>query len=519
MNRDRLLILLISSLLFLPFLGAVHLFDWDEINFAESAREMLLTGNWWQVTINFEPFREKPPLFFWMQALSMSIFGVGEFAARLPNALCGILTLQVIYSIGSKWQNRTFGWIWALLYIGSFLPFLYFKSGIIDPWFNLFIFLSIYHLFLAVEHKPEGELKQSILAGAFSGLSILTKGPVGFLLLLLTFLVYWLFARFKKPAKASSIIAFTGTTFTVSAIWFGHEWLQNGPWFIVEFIEYQIDLFLHPVAGHKQPFFYHFLVVLIGCWPMSIIALSAFTRKFIGDEHHLSVWMKYLFWVVLILFSIVTTKIVHYSSMTYLPLSYLAALIVHRHLNVVSIKTWQFVWIRTQGIVLAMIITILPLLLINKSAWVHLINDPFAAANLTADVNWIGWEWLPGIIFLVTIVISWRIMNSKPMSSFIALTLGTAFSIVLIMVSIVPKIEGYSQRAAIQFFEEHQRAKLETYKYKSYAHYFYGRVKPNHAGEEHFLVCKIQHKEKLFIEYPHAQHLYDSGGFCFFQLE
>ena len=51
-----LLITLAGALFFIPFLGAVHLFDWDEINFAESAREMLVSGNFHQVQINFQPF-------------------------------------------------------------------------------------------------------------------------------------------------------------------------------------------------------------------------------------------------------------------------------------------------------------------------------------------------------------------------------------------------------------------------------------------------------------------------------
>ena len=69
MQRDHGLIILLGAIFFLPFLGSVHLFDWDEINFAESAREMLVSGDWWRVQINFEPFWEKPPLFFWMQAI------------------------------------------------------------------------------------------------------------------------------------------------------------------------------------------------------------------------------------------------------------------------------------------------------------------------------------------------------------------------------------------------------------------------------------------------------------------
>ena len=89
----RLILFITGIILFIPFLGAAPLFDWDEINFAESAREMLLTGNYSRVQINFQPFWEKPPLFFWMQALSMKLFGINEYAARFPNAVFGIITM------------------------------------------------------------------------------------------------------------------------------------------------------------------------------------------------------------------------------------------------------------------------------------------------------------------------------------------------------------------------------------------------------------------------------------------
>ena len=136
----ELLIALGAILLFVPFLGTTHLFDWDEINFAEASREMLVTHNYAIPQIGFEPFWEKPPLFFWLQVVCMKAFGVNEVAARLPNAICGVLTLLLLYRLGKKIVNEQFGWIWVLIYAGSLLPQLYFKSGIIDPWFNLFIF-------------------------------------------------------------------------------------------------------------------------------------------------------------------------------------------------------------------------------------------------------------------------------------------------------------------------------------------------------------------------------------------
>ncbi|MBQ1656248.1 MAG: glycosyltransferase family 39 protein, partial [Bacteroidales bacterium] len=95
-----LCIIVLGALLFVTGIGGVRLFDWDEINFAESAREMILTGDWFNVQINFESFWEKPPLFIWMQALSMKVFGIGEFAARFPNAVMGIITLLTLFHIG-----------------------------------------------------------------------------------------------------------------------------------------------------------------------------------------------------------------------------------------------------------------------------------------------------------------------------------------------------------------------------------------------------------------------------------
>ncbi|MCH1611809.1 MAG: hypothetical protein L7S72_00805 [Flavobacteriales bacterium] len=53
-----------ACVLIFSTIGDFNLFDWDEINFAESSREMLLSNNFSQVMINFEPFHEKPPLFF-----------------------------------------------------------------------------------------------------------------------------------------------------------------------------------------------------------------------------------------------------------------------------------------------------------------------------------------------------------------------------------------------------------------------------------------------------------------------
>jgi len=190
---DGILVVL-GAFLFLSGIGSVRLFDWDEINFAESAREMLVTGDWFNVQINFQSFWEKPPLFIWMQALSMKVFGVGEFAARFPNAIMGIITLITLFHCGLRSENERFGLLWAGLYAISFFPFFYFKSGIIDPWFNYFIFLGIYFF---SRYADEEKTLQAALSGLFTGLAVLTKGPVGFLIFGLTFLVWLAVRKFR----------------------------------------------------------------------------------------------------------------------------------------------------------------------------------------------------------------------------------------------------------------------------------------------------------------------------------
>src|SRR5687768_4733733 len=108
-SKEILWILLAGALFFIPFLGNVHLFDWDEINFAECSREMIVLNDYTRVHVDFKPFWEKPPLFFWMQSAAMKVFGINEFAARLPNALCGIATLIILFLCGRKLYDNRFG--------------------------------------------------------------------------------------------------------------------------------------------------------------------------------------------------------------------------------------------------------------------------------------------------------------------------------------------------------------------------------------------------------------------------
>ncbi|MFL5731270.1 MAG: ArnT family glycosyltransferase, partial [Cytophagaceae bacterium] len=278
----NILIILAGAAMFFPCLGLTHLFDWDEVNFAESAREMLMTGNYLKVQINYQTFWEKPPFFIWMEALSMNLFGVNEFAARFPNAVIGIVTLLVLFAIGRKTFDSAFGVFWCIVYAGSFLPHFYFKSGIMDPYFNLFIFLGIYFIW-KVSSLPKGTPRRNrfaMLAGIFLALAVLTKGPVALIIAGLTALIYLVSRKSFTIFSWKEVFIFSGSLVLVASSWFLVIFIIDGPFFITEFIDYQIRLFKTKDAGHGGPFFYHFLVLLFGCFPASMYVVKAFGKKY-----------------------------------------------------------------------------------------------------------------------------------------------------------------------------------------------------------------------------------------------
>lgn len=542
-GRIQLLILVASALLFIPGLGAVHLFDWDEINFAEIAREMVVTGNWAQPQIDHLPFHEKPPLFIWMQAVSMKLLGIGEFAARLPNALCGILTLLVLFRIGDQLRGKTFGMLWALAYVGSILPHLYFRSGIIDPWFNLFIFLGLHAIITLVQCDPkrhEGALnarndKHAWLAGLFLGLAVLTKGPVGVLIPGLTMGVYWVWGRFKPYLRWRRMGIIALATVITIGMWAIIDLLRNGPEFMVAFFWRQVAMLTTEDAGHGGFLGYHFVVLLLGCFPASVFALQELFKPTRTEDVHQNDhrrWMLILFWVVLILFSIVKTKIVHYSSMAYFPLTYFAALQLERIWKKRESFGWSRFLLGGLGSLVATIFILVPFLGMNIEQLKPLFaKDPFALANLDADVRWTGLEALAGAFLLAALLCGhWLHGKGRYREGILAVFGGTALFVTITLFFFIDRVEGYSQRAAVEFFESkaEEHCWLMTKGYKSYVPQFYGRVreaKPDEATLWHgpidrpvYLSCKVTHVEEV-VALGTFDELYRKNGFVFFVRE
>lgn len=535
--QPYLIIILIGSILFIPFLGTVPLFDWDEANFAEAAREMVATGNYMRVQIDFMPFWEKPPIFIWLQALSMHLFGVNEFAARFPNAIIGIVTLCSLYYIGNKVSRNKLGYWWVGLYIASWLPHFYFKTAIIDPLFNLFIFWAVYQLY-AIQNEYKST-RHAMLSGIFLGLAVLTKGPAAILIGVLTLAAYWVISKFRLYINWKHLLVLSLACFMTTFSWFGIDIVQNGMWFTQEFITYQIRLFSTEDAGHGGPFFYHWVVLLFGCFPAAAFLFQYLKGQnkvlMLVQEKSFNLLMWALFGVVLILFSIVKTKIVHYSSLCYLPLTYLAARQFQwwyeqkRSLLGITKVVYFFT-----GVLICLAIIAIPVIGQHLDAIKPLVKDPFALGNMQTEVDWHYYEAVYGLLGLAGIITAWWFMKKDIKKGFTILVVTQAIFISLTMNIFTPRIEQYSQHAAIEFYKQFADGKAYVHPlgFKSYAYLFYSQKQAvndsayykdrqdylmnGSVGKPVFFISK-NISEQQILKNPQLEKIGEKNGYVFYK--
>jgi len=142
--RNYGIIFLIAIALYLPNLGGSVLWDVDEAEFADCAAEMLRANEWIVPTLNGEVYATKPILMFWLMMVSFAIFGINEFAARLPGLVFAVATLFLTYRIGWFFFNRQVGF-WAAIAMSASLMFsIQARGALPDAPLTFFVTLALY---------------------------------------------------------------------------------------------------------------------------------------------------------------------------------------------------------------------------------------------------------------------------------------------------------------------------------------------------------------------------------------
>lgn len=263
----------------------IPLNDSTEARYGEIARIMLETGDW--VTPMQEygvPFWAKPPLSTWLSGISMAIFGVNEFAARLPALLLSIGVLWLVWFVARLKFGIDFALVTCLVLASSF--FFYLDAGVVmtDPALLFATSLTFFAFWLAVSEKLKG---WGYAFFAALGLGMLAKGPVAWVLTGLP-IGLWILINNKWQETWKNLPWFKGLLLTC---------LIFMPWYIIAehktpgFINYfiigeNINRFLKPGwegdmygGAHLAPHGYIWLYAFIGIFPWVIPLLGIFGKK------------------------------------------------------------------------------------------------------------------------------------------------------------------------------------------------------------------------------------------------
>ena len=306
---------------------------------------------------------------------------------------------------------------------------------------------------------------------------------------------------------------------------------------IKDFVIYQIRLFTTKDAGHGGFIFYHFVVLFFGVFPASLFALLSFRREKKEDRenvHEFKNWMMTLFWTVLILFTIVKTKIVHYSSLCYFPLTFLGTYGIYKLREQKQIiPKWLKISILIVSVFWGLVIIGLQVFIQNKDRIIAsgFIKDQFVVGNLQANVGWSGYEFLIGIIFITAVTLIYSTHRLKQETQIVGTLILTFLFTYSTLFFIAPRVEGYTQHAAIEFYKDKQMEDcyIETLGFKSYAQLYYFNLKkyinPKAFDEQWLLtgaidkpvyfVMKSSDSQEYLTKYPELRIEYEENGFVF----
>jgi 4-amino-4-deoxy-L-arabinose transferase-like glycosyltransferase len=262
-KQDILSLLALFGVVFFETLGRIPLIEPDEGRYAEIPREMLERSDFVTPYLNYVKYFEKPPLHYWLNAFSMSIFGQNEFAARFAGTLMGLLTVLLTYHLGRKLFDRRTGLLSAII-IGTCTGFLI-QARLNFTDMTLTCTLSAALGFFIVAAR-EGEQRKALyyhLAYVCAALAVLAKGLIGIVFPGAIVFIYLLLTRRWRLLREMRLPTGIPLFLLVAAPWFILVSLRNPEFARFFFIHEHFERFTSKVHGRYQPIWF-FIPVLIG---------------------------------------------------------------------------------------------------------------------------------------------------------------------------------------------------------------------------------------------------------------
>jgi 4-amino-4-deoxy-L-arabinose transferase-like glycosyltransferase len=308
---------LLTLFTFFFLLGSRSLNEPDEGRYGEIAREMIETGNWLIPHLWYLPHLDKPPMTYWLVAISMKLFGQNEWAVRLPLALAGISGVWAAFLLGSSMGGRRVG-VWsALILQTSVLYFVMARMLTTDIFLTQFIAWAMYFFWrswLCLKNAGQRFLMWHIAGWVAVALAFLVKGPIALAIPAVALVVLMISRRQEIRAPKLLCLGLVAG--------FAVFLLLAAPWFLLVFQsmpESAHYMILGQAAGHLlgttiknrtgSPV-YFFGILAVGLLPWTVLLGWLWRRSEVAKDARLmlNTWAIFTF----VLFSLSHAKLPAY---------------------------------------------------------------------------------------------------------------------------------------------------------------------------------------------------------------
>jgi len=319
----------LSLLIFFWRLDSPGLFEPNEGMYAEISREMLVLKDWITPHFNYVRYFEKPPLLYWVTALSYLIFGISEFAARFPIALAALGGVIVTYLIGKEAWGERAGLLSGLVLATSFGYFVFARIILTDLVFSFFLettFLFYLRGYLRNQHKR----LYYLLFYLGMALAVLTKGLIGLAFPFLTIGAFILITREFKLIREMELLKGIPLFFLVSAPWHILVALRNEGFLWFYFVNEHLLRFInkrHLIDYAPLPVYLFIAMVAVWLFPWSSFLPLAIAKclpeRWRPTKREERAPLFVLLWIgaVLLFFSFSPSRLEYYSIPAFPPLA------------------------------------------------------------------------------------------------------------------------------------------------------------------------------------------------------
>lgn len=320
-----LLLLAAGGLLTFPNLGATALWDMDEGVNAGCGREMREAGTLIVPTFNWELRTAKPVLAYWLLRLSYDAFGVSEWAARLPSALCSLGTVLVTYELGRRLFGAAAGLLAGLAQASCVQHAVLAHAATTDAPLVLALTAAFALVWVGQEGGGRGFL---VWPGLAVGVALLAKGPVGLVLPGFAAVLYLFFSGELRRLFDHRLVWGLLLVLAVAAPWYILVATETrGEWPRAFFLNENLNRAAVAQESHSGPVVYYVGCVLVLFAPWSAVigpTLWDAGRAARGGDRG----TRFLLcWAVAVLlpFSLARTKLPNYVAPVYPALALLTA--------------------------------------------------------------------------------------------------------------------------------------------------------------------------------------------------